>query len=386
MNQEEILEALNTNHVDDKGKQIFLDLYKKNNDLFDTIDFAILDTKYTSKFTTNELLRITCDKKIQNSLINLDNNQYELFFKLKDNFLDENNWITGTNAILKAFNNNEFSILINDVAMNNNPSVLASYYALINQDRNYFGITTIEQLKNFEQIREDVCDSIIASPENTDLLPDVLKDMSSIDRYKFAIIEKNYGISLSQAKLLCQKYAFDIENSDDIVCTEETHKFLTELTQIIKAEDIEHIENLQSLDNTKHYFLDIDSDIRDSFKEMYNNAFYKPKSEDLKGHEIVDGEEIEIYDAGTNFTMCSHVVGAYFSVDKDEDFNYKDNWNRPQMANHAFCTRLISNEALETANNQGVCFGFVDFEGNSMLSSAPWDLCTARKFTQKLSS
>ena len=43
-------------------------------------------------------------------------------------------------------------------------------------------------------------------------------------------------------------------------------------------------------------------------------------------------------------------------------------------------------EALETANNQGVCFGFVDFEGNSMLSSAPWDLCTARKFTQKLSS
>ena len=63
-------------------------------------------------------------------------------------------------------------------------------------------------------------------------------------RVKFATIEKNYGISLSQAKLLCQKYGFNIENTQETVGNEKIHTLLKDLTQIISAGDLEQIEGL----------------------------------------------------------------------------------------------------------------------------------------------
>ena len=61
--------------------------------------------------------------------------------------------------------------------------------------------------------------------------------MSTLDRVKFATIDKNYGISLSQAKLLCQKYGFNIERIQETVVNKKIHTLLKDLTQIITAEE-----------------------------------------------------------------------------------------------------------------------------------------------------
>lgn len=358
-----------------KGQEIFKQMYYMNSDLLKTINFEILSDKFLSKLTFEELSRIVCDKKFQEALINLDDKQYALFFKLKDTFLTKDNWITGSNMIIKALNNSQFNQLSETVLENTNTDILKSYFNIINQEQNYFDIESIEELKNYEQIKNDVCSSILNNPENIEGLTEHIKCLSSLDRVKFATIEKNFGISLNQAKLLCQKYGFNIENSQEIIGNEKIHTLLKNLTQIISSDNIEQIENLE-LDNIYiENFNNIDTEIRDSLAQMYNDKFYKPNEKDIIEVKEIDGKKVPIYNAGTNFYMCSHVVGAFSSGKKDEQ-SYQESWNIPKRTNHVFCTRMISNESLELAKEEQICYGFTDFDNSALVASAPWDMAS----------
>lgn len=358
-----------------KGQAIFKKLYAINSELLDTINFEILGDKFISKLSFEELSRIVCDKKFQDTLIDLDDNKYNLFFKLKDSFLTNDNWITGSNMIIKALNNPNFSELSDSVLQSNSSEILKNYFNLINQDQNYFGIESIEQLQNFEKIRSNVCTAILDNPENIEGLSEHIKKMSTLDRVKFARIEKNYGISLSQAKLLCQKYGFNIEGTQEIVGNEKIHTLLKDLTQIISAEDLEQIEGLELTATNIENFNYIDTEIRDTFAQMYNDTFYKPSKQDIVEEVEIDGNKVPIYNAGTNFYMCTHVVGAFSSGNRDYE-SYPESWNRPNRTNHVFCTRMVSNESLELAKENAICYGFTDFENSALVASAPWDMAS----------
>ena len=272
-------------------------------------------------------------------------------------------------------NNSQFNQLSETVLKNTNTDILKSYFNIINQEQNYFGIESIEQLENYEQIKNDVCSSILNNPENIEGLTEHIKSLSSLDRVKFATIEKNFGISLNQAKLLCQKYGFNIENSQEIIGNEKIHTLLKNLTQIISSDNIEQIENLE-LDNICiENFNNIDTEIRDSLAQMYNDKFYKPNEKDIIEVKEIDGKKVPIYNAGTNFYMCSHVVGAFSSGKKDEQ-SYQESWNIPKRTNHVFCTRMISNESLELAKEEQICYGFTDFDNSALVASAPWDMAS----------
>lgn len=358
-----------------KGQAIFKKLYAINNELLETINFEILSDKFISKLSFEELSRIVCDKKFQDTLINLDDNKYALFFKLKDTFLTPDNWITGSNMIVKALNNPNFSELSDSVLQSNNSELLKNYFNLINQDQNYFGIESIEQLKNYEEIKSNVCNAILDNPENTEGLSEHIKNLSTLDRVKFATIEKNYGISLSQTKLLCQKYGFNIEGTQETVGNEKIHTLLKDLAQIISAEDLEQIKGLELTATNVENFNYIDTEIRDSFAQMYNDTFYKPSEKDIVEEVEIDGKKVAIYNAGTNFYMCTHVVGAFSSGNRDYE-SYPEAWNRPNRTNHVFCTRMVSNESLELAKENAICYGFTDFENSALVASAPWDMAS----------
>lgn len=375
MDTKELEDTFAKYNIDAKGQEIFKQMYYMNSDLLKTINFEILSDKFISKLTFEELSRIVCDKKFQETLINLDDKQYVLFFKLKDTFLTKDNWITGSNTIIKALNNSQFNQLSENVLKNTNTNILKSYFNIINQEQNYFRIEGIEQLENYEQIKNDVCSSILNNPEEIEGLTEHIKSLSSLDRVKFATIEKNFGISLNQAKLLCQKYGFNIENSQEIIGNEKIHTLLENLTQIISSDSIEQIENLE-LDNICiENFNNIDTEIRDSLAQMYNDKLYKPNEKDIIEVKEIDGKKVPIYNAGTNFYMCSHVVGA-FSSGKENGQSYKESWNIPKRTNHVFCTRMISNEGLELAKEEKICYGFTDFDNSALVASAPWDMAS----------
>ena len=305
-------------NIDSKGQEIFRQLYDINIDLLNTINFEILSDRFISKLNFEEISRIVCDKKFQNTLINLNDNQYTLFLKLKNTFLTHDNWITGSNMIVKALNNPNYAELLDTVLQSNNKELLKNYFNLINQEQNYFEIRNIEQLKNYEQIKNNVSNAILENTENTEGLSEHLQSLSPLDRVKFATIEKHYGISLSQAKLLCQKYGFNIENSQELVGNKKIHTLLKNLTQIISSNSIEQIKELKLTDISIENFITIDTDIRDNFAQTYNNKFYKPNEKDIIEIKEIDGKKIPIYNAGTNFYMCSHVVGAFSSYGKKE--------------------------------------------------------------------
>lgn len=358
-----------------KGQAIFKKLYVINSELLDTISFEILSDKFISNLSFEELSRIVCDRKFQDALINLDNIKYNLFFKLKDSFLTNNNWITGSNMIIKALNNPNFSKLSHNVLQSNSSEILKNYFNLINQDQNYFGIESIEQLKNYEEIKNNVCNAILDNPENIEGLSEHIKNLSTLDRVKFATIEKNYGISLSQAKLLCQKYGFNIESTQEIVGNKKIHTLLKDLTKIISAEKLEQIEGFELTAINVENFNYIDTEIRNSFAQMYNDTFYKPSEQDIVAEVEIGGNKVPIYNAGTNFYMCTHVVGAFSSGNIDYE-SYPELWNRPNRTNHVFCTRMVSNESLELAKENAICYGFTDFENSALVASAPWDMAS----------
>ncbi len=375
MKIEELKAAFAEYNIGTESQATFKKLYDINNELLKTINFEILSDKFISKLSFEELSRIVCDRKFQDTLINLDDNKYALFFKLKDTFLTPDNWITGSNMIVKALNNPNFSELSDSVLQSNNSELFKNYFNLINQDQNYFGIESIEQLRNYEKIKNNVCNALLDNPENTEGLSEYIKNLSTLDRVKFATIEKNYGISLSQAKLLCQKYGFSIEGTQEIVGNEKIHTLLKDLTQIISAENLEQIEELELTATDIENFNYIDTEIRDSFAQMYNNTFYKPSEKDIVEVVEIDGRKVPIYNAGTNFYMCTHVVGAFSSGNRDYN-SYPESWNRTNRTNHVFCTRMISNESLELAKENAICYGFTDFENSALVASAPWDMAS----------
>lgn len=375
MDTKEIETIFAKHNIDAKGKAIFKKLFDQNTDLLETINFEILSDRFISKLTFEELSRIVCDKKFQDTFINLDDNQYALFFKLKETFLTKENWITGSNIIVKALNDPNFSELSASISLTARTDILKSYFNVINQEQNYFGIKSIEQLENYEQIRNNVCNSILNNPENIQGLTEHIQSLSELDRVKFATIEKHFGISLTQAKLLCQKYGFNIENVQEIVGNEKIHTFLKNLTQIISSDSIEQIEKLELAEINIENFNAIDTEIRESFAQMYNDKFYKPKEEDLIEVIEIDGKKVPIYNAGTNFYMCSHVVGA-FSHKNNGEQSYQQSWNIPKRTNHVFCTRMISNESLELAKEDQIGYGFTDFDNSALVASAPWDMAS----------
>lgn len=70
MNAKELEDPFAKYNIDAKGQEIFKQMY-----LLKTINFEILSDKFISKLTFEELSRIVCDKKFQETLINL----YEIF-------------------------------------------------------------------------------------------------------------------------------------------------------------------------------------------------------------------------------------------------------------------------------------------------------------------
>ena len=66
-----------------------------------------------------------------------------------------------------------------------------------------------------------------------------LENMSEIDRTRFAILEKNYGLSLNQAQSLIAKFNEDIDTIDQTTHENRYYKGLLDKDTIQKSESEE---------------------------------------------------------------------------------------------------------------------------------------------------
>ncbi|MEE6207898.1 MAG: hypothetical protein VZR95_07590 [Alphaproteobacteria bacterium] len=354
-------------------------LYLENKELFQQIELPLITKKYTQTLPSDIIARVACDQKFQQKLLALNEDEYNLFIKcLKTAQSHGANLVTAADKLVTGIKNPQFSELIADCIQNGSPNT-ETLNILLNQEENYFGIKTVTQMNNYPAIKKLLCNKILQNPEDETSLTEPLMRISPEDRVKFAQTEKEFGISLSQAKLLCQKYGHGILVSDEIICNNEVHSCLQKLTDIIEAPTNEAVLTVKNTSENRQQpltFDEIDTSMRRQFADSYNKAFYQPNDQDKIAIETYNGKTVDIYDAGVEFTMCTHVVGAY--SDSDERVNTQERWNPSVRQSHVFCTRLIANEALEVAKEGALCYGFTNFDKDALIASAPWDMASIK--------
>ena len=363
--------------AEDIDVELMQKLYLENRELFQQIKLLLINKKYTKILPTDIIARIACDRKFQQKILALNDAEYNLFIKcLKTTQSRGDNLVTASDKLVNGILNSQFSELVADCIKSGSTDV-ETLNILLNQEENYFGIKTVTQMNNYPAIKNLFCNKILHNPEDETSLTEPLMRMSPEDRVKFAQIEKEFGISLSQAKLLCQKYGYGILVSDEIICNNEIHSYLQKLTDIIEATTNEAVLTVKNTSENRKQpltFEEIDTSIRRQFTDSYNQAFYKPNGQDKIAVETINGKTIDIYDAGVEFTMCAHVVGAFSA--SDECIKAQERWNTSVRQSHVFCTRLIANEALEVAKEGALCYGFTNFDPDALIASAPWDMAS----------
>ena len=57
-----------------------------------------------------------------------------------------------------------------------------------------------------------------------------------------------------------------------------------------------------------------------------------------------------------------------------ENFNYKDNWNRPKLSTPHFCCSYIRNDMMGTAPIGSICYGFNSMQDDSLVCSGSHDI------------
>ncbi len=357
-------------------------LSKRNDEITNTINYKILGKKYSG--LKNQLPIITCHPNIQEAIINLNDNQLEVFQRCLDYYSNiTSDWTPIADGILK--NISQYSDLIsglseNDFTNSNRMELLTK----IISEPNYF---SIKGLDSYFDERAKICNKILENPTNEELKDNEhLKDLSEINRIRFAILESNYGISLVQAQSLVSKFADDIHTLDPNTSEARNYSSLIKnLSLICNVENREKLTELINNNINRAFNVNlIERQLKDEYDIEYVEKLYKPDDEDLLSQQETkkyllgqDIEDISFYLAGksTNgqFFMESHAPGAVYGDIMLNEKQYAKAWNKPKMQSQAFCTHLTSNQML-FSNIRNVEYGFYNYEKGSLRAAGYEDI------------
>lgn len=312
-------------------KKYIMQMYEKNNEVLQNIDFAILEDKYIKELGIDNINQISCYQDIQKKLLNLNDKELKILSTCINTYSEKKETEEWTPLAQSIFENiSEYRKLIEDIEdiediQDNDIENLIK----VLQDKNIFGIDTLEELKNYDLIRREKCDEWIKS--------------DNIAQKKEAILEKIYGQSLHYSKNILKKFGEDIESIEDGDCKD----------YILSLKAIEELDNSQILEKIYDECKEVEAiskieferKLKIEYAEKFNDGLYKIQ----EGEKIADG----VYEAGTEFKMMITSIGAYVINDIQ---NYKEDWNRPAIASQHFCTSYIRNDMMGTAPIENICY------------------------------
>lgn len=356
-------------------------LSSRNSELVHTINYEILSDKF--KGIEKYLPIITCHPNIQQKIIDLSENEYQSFVKCLDYYSGITpDWTNIAEGLLNNINQYKELIVNLDDAIFSNLARMELLTKVLSEP-NYFQIKSLDEYLNK---KDKICNEIINNP-NITLIPSI-ENMSEIDKTRFAILEKNYGISLNQAQSLIAKFNEDIDTIDQSMPENRYYRGLIEsLNFICNNQDIEDLTSHFYSSSNRAINVDlIERQIKDAYDKEYTEKLYRPTENDLLSQEEVSKylagqgtEGIQFYLAGksTNgqFFMESHAPGAVYSDSmlKGDTPRYADSWNKPLMSSQAFCTHLTSNQMLYS-NIRDVEYGYYNYEQGSLRAAGYDDI------------
>ena len=369
--------------LNDRQTKILKQLMEKNEELLETIDFKILDERYSD--LEGNLQTITCYQDIQEKILALNEQEYKIFIQtLKEYEKRNEKWINYTSKVISNLYDDQYKDLLNDIEDKNlTEDEIRNLGKIISQE-NIFNIKNLDEAKNYKKIKEKVCDIIIYDGNSEELkkYPKIMS-LSELNRKKMAVLQKIYGQTLKEVNYLLETYGADIENLTVTSENEASILYMKSLQIIKNTEDIELLQNIYEkcetieIDNVRDIEM-IEEQLKDSYLETYNKKLYKPKESDLIDIIEEDGKKIPIYNAGTDFSMSISSIGAYYA---DWIMNYKEEWNRPRIASQGYCASYIRNDMLGTAPIKEVVYGFRNYDKGTLIKSGRYDIDSdARRF------
>ncbi len=375
---DQILEIIANTYSLDKNQQLAVkDLYKKNNDLLRTIKYKILDKKYSN--LNEKLSLITCYPDIQERICELDDNSLQVLFKTLKIYDEKDiDWISITDKIVNNLYSEEYKDLSNDISKKKLSEEQLEQVCKILSKKNYFNISNLEEVDKYEEIERSVLDNIINKTSQEQLKQyQKIMEMKDDERVKFAVLMSVYGQSLTDAKKLVEQYAMDINNLEITEQNEQFVKYIYSLRTILETDDLDILrqiyEDSKTMPKMEMENLDrIAEGLNDAYLETYNKKLFKTDEKNFLGVTKTENGEVKVYDAGTEFSISLSSIGAYHTNNEREE--YREDWNRPQIASQGFCTSYIRNDMLATAHIKNVVYGFTDYDRGTLMAASPKDM------------
>lgn len=393
--EEEIINEFPNEAEQNDVKELLEDLLSRNNYLLDTLDIRMLQKDIVNLFGKPLLERLITDTSIQNDILELTPEELETYvYMLNYKATDPKERIANLYTVLcKNINLNE---------LKNLDECDIEKVISIKLSNSEFYLQDLSELDSYYEKRKNICKEIIDNPEivneeyekeiSSNLEEDIsdipfellieMKELSNLDRIKYAIIEAKYGMSLEKARIFSNVFG---RNINDIKQSEET-RIIKELNSILEENNIEELKEIDLREDYNNYkgTLNFLPNLRNAYTQKYKETLYKIKEEDCIGTQSVkvsnrEKSEVKIYNAlGKNndkadFNMIVTSLGGIYCY----NHNYQDlraDWDRADR-NHTISCSYIGNDFLGVANDEFL-LGFSDIEENEILQSRNEDAGT----------
>lgn len=377
---EELIQELG---LSKEEQELYLRLRERNLDINETLNFEILSPKYS--FLRNMLDMITTDCLIQEQILSLSDEMLEVF-KILYNRLEEVSdytvpyiaqilrkigYVTPKSHWMNKLHyydelNKELETLIKERYHFTDQEIDTLLFLYNNNVqftfRNMAEVTNFGNKDTQDQLETD---SIIEEQRNN--------DKKDLDKIKFALLLKTYGIGLNSAKEIIKKYDLTkLEITEENKDLFEMHKAIAQIVVESNPDILISIYDNFSKEMNPHFdFMrttTFENNLRKEFAKSLNKEVFKV---DNQNYTTING--IKVYDAGTDFKMIVTAIGAYQGNFKDQD-NYSEYWNSPHIRSHGNCCSLIGNNNLSMAEAKNIILGFSTMSTNMLLLSGDKDL------------
>ena len=333
--------------------EILEQMYEINDEVYQKLDFRLLDNKYLKLLGQDKINQISCYPEVQELVLKLNEKKLKVLAKCIDTYMHNNDteeWTVITNEILNNISCGQYDELIENIDNLDNADINKLIRVL--QAKNAFEIKCEKDLENFELIKQQRCDKLIQSSE--------------IGDKKLAVLEKLFGTDDGYAESLLRRYGQGIDSLPE----SEAKNFIKSIQMLVNCQSGEILEQIYN-ECEETVFIDkvgIERALKKEYAKLYNEGLFKIEN-------AVPIEE-NMYSAGTDFKMIITSIGA-FSREKRQS-NYKNDWNRPRISTQHLCTSYIRQDMMGTAPIHDICYGFDCMREDSLVLSGPSDIYSSK--------
>lgn len=362
----------------------FAEIYSVNPAAFEKLNGALLG-RNIPMFKIQEY---ASDENFQKKLLGLPPYKFSLFQRITNNNLEENaSWNRTDYYTLENLYDGYYDTLIVDI-MNEEKKgnlltkeeldVLSNLFSAKvvgpklsrslgekENSNNVFNITTKNELEYYHRIRETICDIVINNPElessgELKKYEKYLKNFRKLDvadRMKLAILQKGFGMNLSDAITIVQNFGDNIEGYTPVTQRDNNViEKVNEITNILNCNEVSELQmmaaqiplTLSDFSQTTFLF----DEAQKVFERDIKRNLYSPKKEDM----LFVYSDVEVYSAPLDFEALTKYSAA--KPDKNVWAKSMTRYNGENRFRRKTCVSFTNGELLNPTEDGEITFAF----------------------------